>query len=308
MTTRTRRTSGAQTSKVYAAERDVFDVFTEDYNEAQAQRYIDHLFSLKWVQKRWGVRPRVRVEATNRTRGHAFVWGSKPLIAIPAKGCSEYLLLHEAAHILNRCEGNGHRWDFCDTELRLVQNRMGKAKADELRAAYRRHKVRYTKPQKRAPLSPERREANIARLAEARAKADQPKEVAPGFWWAKVEAGHYTLATPEHGIFHVTKYDKRNRPIGPDGHPAYGAYIRSGAWIVTNEDWQGYDVEWEKLTEVRDYLVEACRGLGFSSSCWVANRPGNWSVNHSVPQWWDGDHWSSNRVADPAAADYGVAS
>lgn len=294
MSRRRRSSSGAQTSKVYAAEREVFPLNTGPFTLAKAQRYCDSLLGQKWVIKRWGKR-QVKVIDTCRTRGYAKTgWWGDSTISIPASGASEYLLVHELAHVLNRCQSNGHRWDFCATELLLVKNRFGKDKADELRAAYRRHKVRYTAPRTRKPLSPEQREANIARLAEARAKAALPKEIAPGFFWSKVEAGHYRLVTPEHGTFDFTRYDRRNPPIKANGKPFYG-YVSSGAWVVVREGWAGHDLAWGKLAEVQEHFVEVCTKGCFST--WLGfldgpREPRDWSsAERSYPHRWNGESW-----------------
>ena len=69
-----------------------------------------------------------------------------------------------------------HHWPFVYVYLKLVSRFMGAATAKELKASFKKHGVR-AKPKRTRNLTPEQREAAVARLAEARAKKQAVVEV-----------------------------------------------------------------------------------------------------------------------------------
>jgi len=97
------------------------------------------------------------------------LWARQPLV-----------VLHEVAHLLTPSSEPAHGWKFAATFLDLVRAGMGVEAHDKLKASFTKHKVRFRAPQKRAPLSPERKAALTAQLAAARqakaAASPPPKE------------------------------------------------------------------------------------------------------------------------------------
>ena len=90
------------------------------------------------------------------------VWARQPIV-----------VLHEIAHHLAGLS-HGHDWRFCQVMLDLVRHFMGREAHDALKASFKEHRVRFTEPRKRGPVSPERRAQLVEQLAAARAaKADK---------------------------------------------------------------------------------------------------------------------------------------
>lgn len=84
------------------------------------------------------------------------VWARQPAV-----------ILHEIAHHYAGL-GYAHNWRFCAVYLELVKHFMGKDAHDALRAQYKAHRVKFTAPRAKREISPEQREALVARLAAAR--------------------------------------------------------------------------------------------------------------------------------------------
>lgn len=74
--------------------------------------------------------------------------------------------------------GAAHGREFCHVFLRFVEHIEGKGAADIVRAAFKRHKVKYTKPRARRVLPPLERAALAARLDGMRASRDAAKRAA----------------------------------------------------------------------------------------------------------------------------------
>jgi putative metallohydrolase (TIGR04338 family) len=97
-------------------------------------------------------------------------------IKMPRWSRREWVVLHELAHIIVereylelRKETAPHGWLFCETYLKLVLYMLGREAHDALKASFKAHKVKFTKPRERKPITDEQRAALIARLAAARA-------------------------------------------------------------------------------------------------------------------------------------------
>ena len=178
----------SQRSKVYKAEHVVHGADFETVEEIQT--YVDKVLSRAWFVRRW---PRVaangitvedgrgRRAAAAKTR-----WG-RLIVTMPKWSRYEEIILHEIAHHCSDAQHGtrevaAHGWEFAGTLVELVRYEMGKDEADEMKASFRKHKVRWTEPTKRKPLSEAQRAANIERLAKARAAREASKPVRTLVW------------------------------------------------------------------------------------------------------------------------------
>jgi putative metallohydrolase (TIGR04338 family) len=152
----------------------------------ECQKFIDHLLGQKTVrdhfptksrslifQRRnerypWKAQYGVVVVAGRGCHATTSAWSSEGIITLARFGRNPAVLCHELAHILER-RGAAHGWEFAETYLWLVKRAMGKEAHDKLKASFKKHKVRYTKPRTRKPLTPEQKAAAVERLAAARA-------------------------------------------------------------------------------------------------------------------------------------------
>ena len=135
-----------QRQRVYNAEREVNHFYFRQGGEHLEtvpimQAYLDKLMRSAWFKKNypgpWEIE--VRDGRGRRNACASKVYGYEYRIKMPLWSRSEMILLHELAH----CLTNGHRHGrvFCYHYIALVERQMGKDKAEELRAAFRRHNV-----------------------------------------------------------------------------------------------------------------------------------------------------------------------
>lgn len=217
----------SQRHKVYAAEDSlVLDVAVVG-SLRDAQRTVDRLLRSKRVQTRWpSTSTAVQIVGGARTRGTYFPRSQS--IMLRADGTdSDYTLTHELAHHLTRHADEAHGWEFCATLLWLVRSRYGADVHDQLRAAFREHRVRYTAPRARRQLSDEQRVAASARLAAARAARAERNAAERGDWI--IELQH-----PEHRPVYI---EVRQRQLwaycgSPQGRRVTSWQLRSSAQRV----------------------------------------------------------------------------
>ncbi|MGA1036654.1 MAG: hypothetical protein ACO3VQ_02465 [Ilumatobacteraceae bacterium] len=135
----------------------------------ECQQYVDKIISSKYVQRTWNLRgtERVRVYA-GRGGGKAYhsLFGAGH-ITLGVWARQEAIVIHEVAHLL--AGGTRHNWQFCETYLKLVRHFMGKEAHDRLKASFKQHRVKYTKPRQKRVLSPEQKAILVERAAKARA-------------------------------------------------------------------------------------------------------------------------------------------
>jgi putative metallohydrolase (TIGR04338 family) len=171
----------SQRSKVYAAESFLKGVgkqypSVEDVKARILQildfAYIkDNFHSLERLRKNVVVRPgKGARKASYREWGVTFT--------MPIWARHEYVILHEMAHMLDshRNEYKGtvqnsasHGWLFTLTLLDLVRTVMGVKAYNDLKASFKKHKVRYTRPRAKRAITDEQRQALRERVAKARA-------------------------------------------------------------------------------------------------------------------------------------------
>lgn len=169
-----------QRKKLYRAERCV-DLVKRFESLGKVDLYLARVFSHKWFQRH---HPRARMYLVEDGRGRRHAAGSSRgttcLMWLPRHARSEKTVLHELAHgLTNLKHGHGTAWhghEFARIYLDLVRHYAGKEAADQLRAGYKKHRVRYNPPRKGRKLTPEQREAAIARLSDARELKAAAKE------------------------------------------------------------------------------------------------------------------------------------
>lgn len=136
------------------------------------ERFIKNLWKMKRFRTSFPKSARSLVEI-NDGRGCYIPRGGTDHVVMPRHGRFTWVLVHELAHSVTRREHGvyvaGHGWQFCSIYLRLVLLTMGREAHDALKASFKKHKVRFTEPRKRKPLSAEQKAVLAARLAAARA-------------------------------------------------------------------------------------------------------------------------------------------
>lgn len=176
-----------QRSRVYKSDGALMKVAKPLPTVKEMQRYVDRLFGMrrmmiafpdafggKWRsrdperQKHYKTKPiSAPIVHDGRCRSRAGGWSRG--VTMPVWSRNEAVLLHEIAHsICVRLYGYtvaAHGWEYCAIYLKITLYAMGREAHDTLKAAFKANKVKFTAPRKRAPLSPEQRVANIARLA-----------------------------------------------------------------------------------------------------------------------------------------------
>lgn len=163
----------SQRAKVYKAD-DVLKPFATPLPEVRdVKRFVRRVWSSKRVRQQYpyATSPTRWVNHPPRVddgRGCRRALGGLSGITIPRWARKTDVVIHELAHVIVCRElGNetaGHGWQFCSVYLRLVLLFVGREAHDALKASFRQHRVRYTPPRKRAPLSPEAKAALVARL------------------------------------------------------------------------------------------------------------------------------------------------
>lgn len=143
--------------------------------------YVRRIVQSKWWQTRHPARQQV---AVIKGRRGAYARGGLGGVSLPPFSWDKGVILHELAHVITYQRTSpsdwsgyvdpGHgRW-FCATYLALVRRFLGKDAHDELRDAFRRMKVKYSKPRTRRALTPARRDQlrqQLTRAREAKAAA-----------------------------------------------------------------------------------------------------------------------------------------
>lgn len=166
----------SQRSRVYKAERRVHHLGKPLREVEDIQRFIKKQLARKAITSRYPDATRPIAVHHGGGRRNACAYGGWK-ISIPLWARNELIVIHEIAHIVtNRHYGDkrsgvaGHGWQFCAVFLDLVRFIMGREAHDALKASFKAHKVRFTKPRTRAPLSTERKAELAMRLAAARAE------------------------------------------------------------------------------------------------------------------------------------------
>lgn len=177
---RTTKARDTQRAKLYKAERILDCYMTEVETVADVERLVRRIESSKRVRAKYPSRRWLNLDTgatrgvkVHDGRGHRRAVSYGGMIAIPRWARKDWVVLHEMAHELVRPtrQTASHGWEFAACYLYLVKLFMGREAHDALRAAFKAHRVRYTKPRKGRTLTQEEREAMAARLSVYRASA-----------------------------------------------------------------------------------------------------------------------------------------
>lgn len=103
------------------------------------QRYVDHVTSSAWFQRRWG-----RRSFTVRHKVYGSATGGHNVISLPPWAREEWVILHEIAHNIVGVnpEGGAHGPRFAAAYLVLVKHTLGAEAYRRLREQMREHGVR----------------------------------------------------------------------------------------------------------------------------------------------------------------------
>lgn len=185
----------SQRQKVYDAERLVpWDRKFASIEECKA--FVDKVTNSPYVVKHYGSERKIVVDdprpclthkvahcgacvTTARVRkapdvtvragrgSHASPWNG---VTLGKHHYNELIVIHELVHVLVGSEGGAwHNWRFCATYLDLVRHAIGKETHDELKAAFKAHRVKFTAPRAKRELTEEQRQVLRERIAKARA-------------------------------------------------------------------------------------------------------------------------------------------
>jgi putative metallohydrolase (TIGR04338 family) len=136
------------------------------------ERYVKRVWKSKRVMDAFPVLQTQVLPAVLDGRGRRRAGGSYTMITMPKWSRREGIVLHELAHtITHRVHGYkvaGHGWQYCEVYLKLVLYMMGREAHDALKAAFKRNRVRFTKPREKRPMDPAKKAELVARLDAAR--------------------------------------------------------------------------------------------------------------------------------------------
>jgi hypothetical protein len=152
----------------------------------EIQKWVDKIVNSKSFRKRFGDRPWDRPEVIVSAGGHGrrrpVAYGTilnfHPCMKFPKWSRMKWIILHELAHICTfaKVKVNGeweltssHGWKFCENFLWLVGRFIGVIEREALRISFKKNKVKFKPPRKRAPLTKEQRERQREILVKARA-------------------------------------------------------------------------------------------------------------------------------------------
>lgn len=163
----------SQRSRLYKAD-DALNPFAKLLpTVADVEAYADRLFKSKRLAKKYPRAASLGRPRVSDGRGSRIAKGSVLRISIPLWARNEAIVLHELAHTISRREfgtqAAGHGWQYASVFLDITKWMMGKEAHDALKAAFKKHKVKYRKPVKRT-LTDEQRAILAARLQTARLK------------------------------------------------------------------------------------------------------------------------------------------
>lgn len=187
-----------QRAKLYRAEREALESLKSPLPTiTDVERYLTKQCKRKTLRKRYG--DAVDLDhwpmSVSDGRGTRNALSHGPnLISLPKWARNDWVTLHEFAHSLHKRlsyarrrtygragtrtyelqGGASHGWQFAAIFLDLVHFCMGKEASTALKAAFKKHRVRW-KPKTKRHITPEQRFALQQRMAKARAARSQNK-------------------------------------------------------------------------------------------------------------------------------------
>lgn len=149
---RPKRPRDSQRARLYRAEREAFDVYSEQVPRLElvgVERFVTRVIGEAWFAETFGALGAVRIKDGRGTR-HAYsaYEGRRHgvLFSFPRWSRSEPVLLHEIAHPASlRRHGlvAAHGPEFASAYLALVARHLGDQAHARLAAAFARHRVRW---------------------------------------------------------------------------------------------------------------------------------------------------------------------
>ena len=167
------RARDTQRKKVYAAADIAFKSFGgKPVERVETMDEITKFVSLVWtnpkIESKYSVAVHGRFPTIGDGRGRVRASGGWDGIKIPRWCRFKWLIVHELAHTVTvRTYGNDHAWhgwEFCAVYLDIVRATFGAAAHEALKSSFKKHRVRFTEPRKRAPLDPACRAKLVSRL------------------------------------------------------------------------------------------------------------------------------------------------
>jgi putative metallohydrolase (TIGR04338 family) len=174
-----KRERDTQRKRIYKSDHAITPMAKPLPTVTDMERYVKRMCEMKRVRDAF---PNARLGSppvVKDGRGRIRAGGCSQYVTMPLWSRNEAIMLHELAHcIVQRQHGMyvaAHGWQFASVYLTLVLYGMGREAHDTLKAAFKKNRVRFTAPRKKAPMDPVRKAELIARLAAYR---QQMKEAA----------------------------------------------------------------------------------------------------------------------------------
>jgi putative metallohydrolase (TIGR04338 family) len=166
----------SQRQKVYNAETAAFGWDGPTIEWSAVEAYAAKVMKSAYVRRKYGEK-KITVLPSRGRGAHAIPAGAflrggsivtyDAQILVSRSARREWVIIHEMAHHYAAL-GCRHGWKFCEVYLDLVRHFLGKDAHDALKASFKSHKVRYSKPVKRT-FTPEQRKQMADRMAAVRA-------------------------------------------------------------------------------------------------------------------------------------------
>lgn len=168
------RVRDTQRAKVYRADRALDPLSLPIKTISEIEDFVAKAWKSKRLQAAFPRALRQPPPSIRDGRGCTIARGGETFLTLPKWARTEGIIIHELAHTITRRERGlipaAHGWEFCATYLTITLHVMGRMAHDALKAAFKKHRVRYTAPRKGTPLTPERKARMVAQLAQARTK------------------------------------------------------------------------------------------------------------------------------------------
>ena len=180
------RPRDSQRSKLYKSEWEASSSYEKELSVFQSmsecQNYVDKILKSKWFRKHW---PEVEEIYVNPGKGCVRANASRTVcekrlytkegrikekkkyvvgeIKLPKWAREDWIILHEVCHVVT-CYSKyaAHGREYASNYLKLVQHFIGKEYSDELKRAFKRNRVKYSKKKELTETHKEILRKNIA--------------------------------------------------------------------------------------------------------------------------------------------------
>lgn len=173
---RSARERDSQRQKVYDSERAAFGQINTPSNATwksldEVERWMQRkIYKSAYLTKKYPILKRYHIDLRPGAGArNAFAKPGDGSITLPLWARREWVVCHEITHIINDPQVAWHGWQFCEVYLDIVRHTMGKDAHDKLKAQFKAHRVKFSKPRAKRELTEEQREVLRQRMAVARA-------------------------------------------------------------------------------------------------------------------------------------------